>query len=77
MSYRTGLTLPSMPFLGWGTDFLDYDNDGWLDLLVVNGHVYPAADTSRWNTSYAQRALLFRNVNGRASRTLARRRARS
>jgi enediyne biosynthesis protein E4 len=59
-----GLTLPTMPFLGWGTDFLDYDNDGWLDLLVVNGHVYPAADTLPWNTSYAQRALLFRNIKG-------------
>jgi hypothetical protein len=59
-----GLTLPTMPFLGWGTDFLDYDNDGWIDLLVVNGHVYPAADNFAWNTSYAQRALLFKNVNG-------------
>ncbi len=60
-----GLTLPTMPFLGWGTDFLDYDNDGWLDLLVVNGHVYPAADRLAWNTSYAQRALLFRNLAGK------------
>jgi hypothetical protein len=61
----TGLTLPTMPFLGWGTDFLDYDNDGWLDLFVANGHVYPAADRLPWNTSYAQRALLFRNLKGK------------
>ena len=53
-----------MPFLGWGTDFLDYDNDGWRDLLVVNGHVYPQADRRPWNSSYAQRALLFRNLQG-------------
>jgi enediyne biosynthesis protein E4 len=61
----TGLALATTPFLGWGTDFLDYDNDGWLDLLVVNGHIYPIADGMPWNTSYAQRALLFRNLAGR------------
>ena len=64
VSFRSGIAQVSIPFLGWGTDFLDYDNDGWLDLLVVNGHVYPAADTMPWNTSYAQRALLFRNLKG-------------
>jgi enediyne biosynthesis protein E4 len=65
VSFPSGIAQVSIPFLGWGTDFLDYDNDGWLDLLVVNGHVYPAADTMPWNTSYAQRALLFRNLEGR------------
>ena len=65
VSFRMGLATSSIPFLGWGTDFLDYDNDGWLDLLVVNGHVYPVADRMPWNTSYAQRALLFRNLGGR------------
>jgi enediyne biosynthesis protein E4 len=65
VSYPAGVAQPSIPFLGWGTAFLDYDNDGWLDLVVVNGHVYPAADRLPWNTSYAQRALLFRNLAGR------------
>ena len=65
VSFKSGIAQVSIPFLGWGTDFFDYDNDGWLDLLVVNGHVYPAADTMAWNTSYAQRALLFRNLEGR------------
>ncbi|MEN3339393.1 MAG: enediyne biosynthesis protein, partial [Acidobacteriota bacterium] len=64
VSFRAGIAQPSVPFLGWGTSFLDYDNDGWLDLLVVNGHVYPAVDRMDWNTSYAQRALLFRNLGG-------------
>ena len=65
VSYSSGIAQVSIPFLGWGTDFLDYDNDGWLDLLVVNGHVYPAVDRMPWNTSYAQRALLFRNLEGK------------
>ena len=41
VSFKTGIARVSIPFLGWGTSFFDYDNDGWLDLLVVNGHVYP------------------------------------
>ena len=41
---RSGIGKKSIPFLGWGTGFLDYDNDGWLDLMFVNGHIYPAAD---------------------------------
>ena len=64
VSYAAGVAQPSIPFLGWGTEFIDYDNDGWKDLLVVNGHVYPQADRLPWNTSYAQRALLFRNLRG-------------
>ena len=56
----------TLPFLGWGDGFLDYDNDGWLDLLLINGHIYPAADTADWGTSYAQRPQLFRNLgNGK------------
>jgi hypothetical protein len=51
--------------MGPGVAFLDYDNDGWLDLIVGNGHVYPIADQFDWNTSYRQRALLFRNLAGK------------
>jgi hypothetical protein len=60
-----GLAEITHPFLGWGTNFFDYDNDGWLDLLVANGHVYPSVDQESWGTSYKQRLLLFRNRNGR------------
>jgi hypothetical protein len=65
VSYASGLAHPSIPFLGWGTHFLDYDNDGWLDLFVANGHVYPFVDRFGWNTSYRQRPLLFRNLRGK------------
>jgi hypothetical protein len=68
ITFQVGLGEVSIPFLGWGTSFIDYDNDGWLDLFVVNGHVYPAADKFQWGTSYAQQALLFRNVRGKFER---------
>jgi hypothetical protein len=61
VSMRSGIGKVSIPFLGWGDAFLDYDNDGWLDLMFVNGHIYPAADRLDWGTSYAQRSLLFHN----------------
>jgi hypothetical protein len=44
---------------------LDYDNDGWPDLLEVNGHVYPQADQENWGTSWKERPLLFHNVDGK------------
>jgi hypothetical protein len=62
VSMRSGIGKISIPFLGWGTGFIDYDNDGWLDLMFVNGHIYPAADRLDWGTSYSQRPLLFRNM---------------
>ena len=62
MSMRSGIGKPSMPFLGWGAGFVDYDNDGWLDLMFINGHIYPAADRLDWGTSYKERPLLFRNL---------------
>ena len=68
ITFQAGLGEASIPFLGWATSFIDYDNDGWLDLFVVNGHVYPAADAHQWGTSYAQQALLFRNVKGKFER---------
>jgi hypothetical protein len=69
LTFQAGLGEVSIPFLGWGTSFLDFDNDSWLDLFVVNGHVYPAVDNYQWGTSFAQQPLLFRNLkNGRFER---------
>jgi enediyne biosynthesis protein E4 len=62
VTFQAGLGEPTIPFLGWGTAFLDFDNDGWKDVIVANGHVYPAVDKQQWGTSYAQQLLLFRNA---------------
>ena len=63
VSYRSRTAPPSLPLVGWGTAFLDYDNDTWLDLVAVNGHVYPQLDQVKRGASagYRQRKLLFRN----------------
>ena len=47
VSYAAKVAAVSLPYVGWGTKFFDYDNDGWVDLLVVNGHVYPQLPTYR------------------------------
>ena len=67
VSYSSGIGTATIPFVGFGDGFLDYDNDGWLDLMIANGHVYPSVDEHPdWGTSYAQRALLFHNLrNGK------------
>jgi hypothetical protein len=66
VSYKIGVAAPTLPFVGFGDGFLDYDNDGWKDLLIVNGHVYPEVDAKGWGTSYAERPLLFHNLkNGK------------
>jgi hypothetical protein len=61
VSYQAGIAEATIPFLGWGAGFLDFDNDGWKDLFFANGHVYPEVDQTDWGTTFAQRPLLFRN----------------
>jgi len=53
---------PSLPYLGWGTKFFDMENDGWLDLFVACGHVYPQMDNAKGSAAYAQPMLLHRNL---------------
>jgi hypothetical protein len=50
--------LPSIPWVKWGTAFVDLDNDGWLDLVTVNGHVYPQVDTLPSGSRYREPKLL-------------------
>ena len=60
-SYATKVAEVSLPYVGWGTKFFDYDNDGWPDLFVANGHVYPQVDNANVGTGYRQRKLLHKN----------------
>ncbi|HSE16401.1 MAG TPA: CRTAC1 family protein [Pyrinomonadaceae bacterium] len=55
LSYAAKVAAVSLPHVGWGTKFFDYDNDGWVDLFVANGHVYPQLP------GYRQPRLLHRN----------------
>jgi len=64
-TFSAGLADPTIPFLGWGTVALDFDNDGLTDLFVANGHVYPAVDQQDWGTTWLQRPQLFRNLDGK------------
>jgi len=68
ISAAAGVALPAKPFVGWGTAFVDFDNDGWLDLLIVNGHVYPQMELVKNETvqGFRQAMLLHRNLgNGK------------
>jgi hypothetical protein len=49
-------------YLGWGAMFLDVDNDGWLDLLLVNGHVYPEVDSGNMGSAYREPRVLYHNL---------------
>ena len=61
VTYPSGIGDISYHYLSWGTQFIDYDNDGWLDIFTVNGHVYPEMERPNTGTSFFQRPLLFRN----------------
>ena len=70
-------------WLGWGAGFVDFDNDGWLDLFLANGHVYPEVRQLKTEAGYEQRKVVYRNLgNGRfadvtrAARAAGRRRRR-
>ncbi len=61
VAYASGIARSTQPFVGWGDAFVDVDNDGWPDFLMVNGHVYPQVDTGDVGTQYREPKLLFLN----------------
>ena len=60
-TYLSGLGVNTR-FLGWGVGFFDMDNDGWLDIFISNGHVYPEVDGTNVDAPYAQHKYLYRNL---------------
>ena len=60
-----GIARPTFMPVGWGAAFLDFDNDGWLDLIVANGHVYPQMDLIEGGAPFREPLLLFRNQRNR------------
>jgi hypothetical protein len=64
-SYVTGLAATAGPYLGWGTGFIDLDQDGRLDIFIANGHVYPEVDKQGLGTRYLQRKQVFMNAGGK------------
>jgi len=62
---ESGVGFPTLPFVGFGVAFLDFDNDGRLDIAIANGHILDNAPLFRAGATYMQRKLLFRNTTGR------------
>ncbi len=65
LSWPAGLARPTVPYVGWGTALFDADNDGWLDILIANGHVFPQMDNVKGSAPYRQPVLLFKNNRNR------------
>jgi hypothetical protein len=61
VSYSSGIARSTTRYVGWGDAFFDLDNDGWPDLIMVNGHVYPQVDTKDIGTSFREPKLLYLN----------------
>jgi hypothetical protein len=61
VSYTSGIARATTRYVGWGDAFFDLDNDGWPDLIMVNGHVYPQVDTKDIGTTFREPKLLYLN----------------
>ena len=72
VSGTAGIAAATRKVLSFGGGFFDYDNDGWLDLFIANGHVYQGVEKTRPDATYKQRAMLFHNNgNGKFTETSA------
>ncbi len=60
-SVASGIARGTQGYVGWGDAFVDFDNDGWQDFFLVNGHVYPQIDSAHRPTKYLEPKFLFLN----------------
>ena len=65
IAWSSGIAQDSVPLVAWGTALLDVDNDGWDDLFIANGHVYPQMDFVKGGAGYKQPLMLYRNNRNR------------
>jgi hypothetical protein len=61
ISHAAGIARSTVPFVGWGDAFVDLNNSGWADLVLVNGHVYPQVDNAKLGTAYREPKVVFQN----------------
>ncbi len=61
VSHKAGIARDSIPFVGWGDAFLDLNSSGWLDLILVNGHVYPQVDSAKIGSTYREPMLVYQS----------------
>src|SRR5262249_41728593 len=70
-TYAGGLGV-NTKFVGWGVEFVDFDHDGWKDLFIANGHIYPELEGSKVGEDYRQPKLLYWNLRNGALRDVTR-----
>jgi hypothetical protein len=63
VSHAAGIAHATQPYVGWGDAFVDLDNSGWLDLVLVNGHVYPQVEKTGLDIHYREPKLVFLNAH--------------
>jgi len=72
MSISSAIARGTQGYVGWGDAFVDFSNDGWGDLFLVNGHVYPQVDSAHAATRYLEPKLLFMNQHDGTFRNISR-----
>jgi enediyne biosynthesis protein E4 len=65
LTWDSRISKTALPYVGWGTGFIDFDNDGLPDILMTNGHIYPEVDTIPYEVKYREPLLLFHNKGNR------------